>query len=191
MIQNRRPSLSASCTKSIDQRWLGPSAGSSGTRVTAARLRPIRAGEPAAVPPRTADVASCGSGARPRATAVPSDVASRSGAGLPPIRATGLDRSVVRTPAAIADRRPIAPDHAARPPLAHPMPIAHVHHGLTPGSGRHHFLKRCPSAWHCPASSPPAASSADGSRPPAIEAAWPPTRRDRHTSPSTCRTSRC
>ena len=71
------------------------------------------------------------------------------------------------------------------------MSIARLRHGLPSGSGRHHFLRRCPSASPRPASSPPAGSSADGSRPPVTEAAWLPTRRDRRTSPSTCRTSRC
>ena len=41
------------------------------------------------------------------------------------------------------------------------------------------FLKRCTSAWRCPASSPPAACSVGGSRLPANEAAWPPAHRGR------------
>src|SRR3546814_10299513 len=77
--------------------------------------------------------------------------------------------------------------HTARPPLAHLMHLAEMRHGLPPGSGRYHFLQRHPSAWRCPASLPPAATSAWRSRPPTPSAVAPPTRPARHTWPSTCR----
>lgn len=47
--------------------------------------------------------------------------------------------------------------------------------GVPLGSGRHHFLRRCPSTSHCPASPPPTAVSARGSHPRSSSATEPPT----------------
>lgn len=93
-------------------------------------------------------------------------------------------------PTAIADRVPLHPDRAARPPLALALTLCALHRCATASRQAADvtiLLSRCPLACCCPASSPPAASSGDGSRPPTSEDAWPPTHQDRHTSPYTCR----
>ena len=45
-MRNRRPSVSASLTKSSDQRWFGPCSSAAGARVPSACLRPLLVIEP-------------------------------------------------------------------------------------------------------------------------------------------------
>src|SRR5581483_2155371 len=52
----------------------------------------------------------------------------------------GAQTAVIRSPAAIANRRAVHPHRSARPPLAHPIALAQVSHGLPSGGGRHHFF---------------------------------------------------
>ena len=96
-------------------------------------------GAPAIVPRHTVDAASCGSAPRPLATAaVPNDDTQTAGAprqGPQP----GTRRSIVLTNGPVADRRPICPQHPARPTLAHRVVLTQVRHGLSPRGGRHHL----------------------------------------------------
>ena len=80
-----------------------------------------RAGAPAAVPRGRAAAASCGSRARPRATAAHAAGASRSDGAPPPVRAAATAPRHRRHDDAGSGSRSDPPRSPARPPLAHPM----------------------------------------------------------------------
>lgn len=116
-IRNRRPSLSASCKKSIDQRWFGPRAGAQwNTR----HRSPLASDAPADLQPspqRAADAVSWGSREGPHATAEPVTGASQGDGAAPPACASARGRPC--RPIDCSDSRPgPGPLRSRGPPAA-------------------------------------------------------------------------
>jgi hypothetical protein len=51
------------------------------------------------------------------------------------------DHPIIRPTAPVTHRTAVAPDHRARPPLAHLPGLAQMSDGLSSGDGRHHFFE--------------------------------------------------
>lgn len=47
---------------------------------------------------------------------------------------------IARAERAVAYRRPVGPNHSARPPLAHLVALHQIRRGFSPGGGRHYFF---------------------------------------------------
>ena len=146
-------------------------------------------GAPAAVLPGTAVAASCGSSECPRAPAANRAVDSRTAAARRPALAIGHQPYHRRRADGGSGSSP-GPSRSRSAPDARSPRDAHAGE-QRPRAVRQAspFFAATSSAWRCPASRPPAASSAARSPPPASAADAPRTPRGRRTWPSTDRMS--